>query len=77
MKLLYTKEMNGHIPEETFFFFKLDFKDKFILINKTFNLKRLFAFKEKQYQNKLRRPSVFCRITCSCKSTILLRLLGI
>ena len=51
------------------FFFKLDFTAKFILINKTFNLKRLFTFKEKQYQNKLRRPSVFCRITCSCKST--------
>ena len=62
--------MNGHIPEEkNFFLKKLDFKDKFILINKTCNLKRLFTFKEKQYQNKLRRPSVFCRITCSCKST--------
>ena len=68
MKLPYIKEMNGHIPKEiNGFLKKLDFKVTFILINKTFNLKRLFTFKERQ--NKLHRSSVVYRITCSCKST--------
>ena len=60
--------MNGHIPKEiNGFLKKLDFKVTFILINETFNLKRLFTFKERQ--NKLHRSSVVYRITCSCKST--------
>ena len=68
MKLPYIKEMNGHIPKEiNVFLKKLDFKVTFILINETFNLKRLFTFKERQ--NKLHRSSVVYRITCSCKST--------
>ena len=68
MKLPYIKEMNGHIPKEiNGFLKKLDFKVTFILINETFNLKRLFTFKERQ--NKLHRSSVVYRITCSCKST--------
>ena len=38
--------MNGHIPKEiNGFLKKLDFKVTFILINETFNLKRLFTFK--------------------------------
>ena len=45
VKLPYRKEMNGHIPKEiNGFLKKLDFKVTFILINETFNLKRLFAF---------------------------------
>ena len=49
MKLPYIKEMNGHIPKEiNGFLKKLDFKVTFILINETFNLKRLFTFKERQ-----------------------------
>ena len=67
--------MNGHIPKEiNGFLKKLDFKVTFILINETFNLKRLFIFKERQ--NKLHRSSVVYRITCICKSTycILVRL---
>ena len=68
MKLSYIKEVSGHIPKEIKGFLKkLEFKVTFILINKTFNLKRLFAFKE--HQNKIHRSSVVCRITCSCKST--------
>ena len=68
MKLPYIKEMNGHIAKEiNGFLKKLDFKVTFILINETFNLKRLFTFKERQ--NKLHRSSVVYRITCSCKST--------
>ena len=68
MKLHYVKEMSGHIPKEiNGFLKKLDFKVTFILINETFNLKRLFTFKE--HQNKLHRSSVVYRITCSCKST--------
>ena len=68
MKLPYLKESNGHLPNEiTGFLKKLDFKVTFILINETFNLKRLFTFKERQ--NKLHRSSVVYRITCSCKST--------
>ena len=46
---------------------KLDFKVTFILINETFDLKRLFAYKERQ--NNLRRSSVAYCITCTCKST--------
>ena len=66
MKLPYIKEMNGHISKEiNGFLKKLDFK--VTLINETFNLKRLFTFKERQ--NKLHRFSVVYRITCSCKST--------
>ena len=56
----YTKEINGFLK-------KLDFKVTFILINETFNLKRLFTFKERQ--NKLQFSSMVYRITCSCKST--------
>ena len=68
MKLPYIKKMNSHIPKEiNGFLKKLDFKVTFILINETFNLKRLFTFKERQ--NKLHRSSVVYRITCSCKST--------
>ena len=70
MKLPYLKESNGHRPipnEITGFLKKLDFKVTFILINETFNLKRLFTFKKRQ--NKLHRSSVVYRITCSCKST--------
>ena len=68
MKLPYIKEMNGHIPKEiNGFFKKLDFKVTFILINETFNLKRLFTFKERQ--NILHRSNVVYPITCSCKST--------
>ena len=70
MKLPYLKESNGHRPipnEITGFLKKLDFKVTFILINETFNLTRLFTFKERQ--NKLHRSSVVYRITCSCKST--------
>ena len=68
MKLPYIKEMNGHIPKEiNSFLKKFDFKVTFILINETFNLTRLFTFKERQ--NKLHRSSVVYRITCSCKST--------
>ena len=68
IKPCYIKEMNGHIPKEIIGFLKkLDFKVTFILINETFNLKRLFTFKERQ--NKLHRSSVVYRITCSCKST--------
>ena len=60
--------MNGHIPKEiNGFLKKLDFKVTFILINETFNLKRLFTFRERQ--NKLHRSSVVYRITCSCRST--------
>ena len=52
MKLPYIKEMNSHIAKEiNGFLKKLDFKVTFILINETFNLKRLFTFKERQ--NKL------------------------
>ena len=68
MKLPYLKESNSHLPNEiTGLLKKLDFKVTFILINETFNLKRLFTFKERQ--NKLHRSSVVYRITCSCKST--------
>ena len=68
MKLPYIKKMNGHIPKEiNGFLKKLDFKVTSILINETFNLKRLFTFKERQ--NKLHRSSVVYRITCSCQST--------
>ena len=66
---IHKRDERPYTRRNFFFLKKLDFKAKFILINKTFNLKRLFTFKEKQYQNKLHRPSVFCRITCSCKST--------
>ena len=52
--------MNGFLK-------KLDFKATFILINESFNLKRLFNIKESQ--TKLHRSSVVYRITCSCKST--------
>ena len=72
MKLPHIKEMNGHIPKEINTFLKnLDFKVTFILIDKTFNLKRLFTYKERQ--NKLHRFSIVCRITCICKRLILLR----
>ena len=65
---LHKKEMNGHISKDIKGLLKkLDFKFTFILINKTFNLKRLFTFKE--CQNKLHRSSVVYCITCSCKST--------
>ena len=68
MKLPYIKKMSGHIPKETNVFLKkLDFKVIFILINETFNSKRLFTYEERQ--NKLHRSSVVYRITCSCKST--------
>ena len=68
MKFPYLKESNSHLPNEiNGFLKKLDFKVTFILINETFNLKRLFTFKERQ--NKLHRSSVVYRITCSCKST--------
>ena len=68
IKLPYIKEMNGHIPKEiNGFLKKLDFKVTFNLINETFNLKRLFTFKERQ--NKLHSSRVVYRITCSCKST--------
>ena len=68
MKLPYIKEMNCHIPKEINGFLKKLFsKVTFILINETFNSKRLFTFKERQ--NKLRRSSVIYRITCSRKST--------
>ena len=56
------------IPKEFHGFLKkLNFKVTFILMNETFNLKRLFTFKERQ--NKLHRSSVVYRITCSCEST--------
>ena len=48
-------------------FEKIGLKVTFILMNKTFNLKRFFTFKERQ--NKLHRSSVVYRTTCSCKST--------
>ena len=68
MKLPYAKEINCHVPKEiNGFLKKLDFKVTFILINETFNLKRLFTFKERQ--NNLHRSGVVYRITCSCKST--------
>ena len=67
IKLPYIKEMNGQIPKEiNGFLKKLDFKITFLLINETFNVKRLFTFKERQ--NKLHRSGVVYRITCSCKS---------
>ena len=44
----------------------MDFKVTFILINETFNSKRLFTYKE--CQNKLHRFSVVGCITCCCKS---------
>ena len=67
MKLPYAKEINCHVPKEiNGFLKKLDFKVTFILINETFNLKRLFTFKERQ--NNLHRSGVVYRITCSCKS---------
>ena len=66
MKLPYIKEMNDHMPKEiNGFLKKLDFIVTFMLINKTFNLKRLFTFKERQ--NKLHRSSMVYHITCSCK----------
>ena len=68
MKLPYIKEINDHIPKEiNGFLKKLNFKVTFMLINETFNLKRIFTFIERQ--NKLHRSSVVYRITCSCKST--------
>ena len=69
IKLPYIKETNSHIPKEinVFFLKKLDFQVIFIVINETFNLKRLFTFRERQ--NKLHRSSVVYRITCSYKST--------
>ena len=59
MKLPYIKQINLHIPKEI--------KVTFILVNKAFNLKRLFTFEKRQ--NKLHRSGVVYRITCSCKST--------
>ena len=57
-----------HIPKEiNGFLKKLYSQVTFILINETFNSKRLFTFKERQ--TKLRRSSVIYRITCSRKST--------
>ena len=59
--------MNGHIPQEIIGFLKkLDFKVTFILINQTFNSKRLFTLKK--HQNKLHCSIVVYRITCSFKS---------
>ena len=47
MKLPYIKEMTGRIPKEiNGFLKKMEFKVTFILINETFNLKRLFTFKD-------------------------------
>ena len=73
MKLSYIKKMNGHIPKEiNGFLKKLDFKVTFILINETFNLKRLFTFKERQ--NKLHRSSVIIASHAAVKARILVRL---
>ena len=73
MKLPYIKEINGHIPKEiNGFLKKLDFKVTFILINKTFNLKRLFTFKE--HQNKLHHLVWFIVSHAAAKARILVRL---
>ena len=78
MKFRHIKEMNGHIPKEiNGFLKKLDFKVAFILINETFNLKRLFTFKERQ--NKLRYIVLVWFIVshAAAKARILVRLLEI
>ena len=68
IKLPHMKEMSGHIPKEiNGFLKKMDFKVTFILINETFNLKRLFGFKERH--NMLHCSSVACRITRGSKTT--------
>ena len=62
MKIPYIKEMNGRIPKEiNGILKKLDFKVTFVSINKTFILKRVFTFKERQ--NKFHRSNVVYRIT--------------
>ena len=76
MKLPYIKEMNGHIPQKlNVFLKKLDFKVTFILINETFNLKRIYAFKERQ--NKLHPAVWFIVSHAAAKARILVRLPGI
>ena len=69
MRLQFIREISPQIEKESnsFFFAKLDFETKFLLINDTYSLKNVF--KHKKQQQILYQYGVVYEIRCNCGSS--------